>query len=384
MSQRLRVVHVTGCLDMGGQEKLLVEFAKHADRDRFELRFVSLSTRGELADDLETQGWPVETLGLAPGLHPGLPLRLAKLLRRRQTDVVHTHNERPLVYAAPAARLAGVKQVIHTKHGRGQGNTRRQNLLLAFAARLTNRFVAVSDDCALQAIEQDVPARRVQTVQNGIDTNEFACTGSDPAGPTVIVARLCQEKDHGTLLHAAALVIADAPDFRLAIAGDGPGLAEASALTERLGLTNHVVFLGLVRDVPALLKKARLFVLSSISEGIALTLLEAMASGLPVVATRVGGTPEVVQDGVTGLLVPPRNPSALAAALLRLHRDHPLAIRLGGAGRKLVEERFDVRRMVGRYEQLYLGLQAPGVQASEFSLQGELSPRRVQSCASRI
>ena len=283
-----------------------------------------------------------------------MPWRLARLFRSWQVDVVHTHNERPLIYAAPAARLARVQHVIHTKHGRGAGNTRRQNLLVALTARLTDRFVGVSDDCAQLAIANGVPANRVLTLHNGIDTRQFAYTGGDPAGPTVIVARLCAEKDHATLLRAVALVIRDAPDFCLQIAGDGPCLAELRQLSDRLGLTDHVAFLGMVRDVPALLRQARTYVLSSISEGVSLTLLEAMATGLPVAATCVGGTPEVVRDGDTGLLVKPRDPAALAAALLRLQRDDDATQRMGTAGRRLVEARFDVRRMVERYERLYL------------------------------
>lgn len=353
MSRRLRVVHVTGCLDMGGQEKLLVEFARHADRDRHDLRFVSLADRGTLAAELEALGWPVTALERAAGLHPGLPLQLAKLFHRWQADIVHTHNERPLIYAAPAARLARVACVVHTKHGRGTGNSRRQNTLVSWMARLTDRFICVSEDCAQLAGEQGIPEHRRTTLLNGIDTRRFVRTGPCLTGPAVIVARLCPEKDHATLLHATALVVRDAPEFRLVIAGDGPCMSELRALTARLNLTDRVQFLGLVHDVPALLRQARMKVLSSVSEGISLTLLEAMATGLPVIATRVGGTPEVVRDAGTGLLVPPRDPAALATALLRVQRDDAFAIQVGEAGRQRVEQVFDIRRMVAQYEQLY-------------------------------
>jgi glycosyltransferase involved in cell wall biosynthesis len=140
-----------------------------------------------------------------------------------------------------------------------------------------------------------------------------------------------------------------------------------------------VRFLGSVSDVPALLRQARVSVLSSVSEGVPLTVLEAMASGLPVAATAVGGIPEVVIDGATGLLVPPRDPAALASALLRLHRDDELARRLGDAGRRTALERFDVRDMVESYERLY----APTVVQSRWQLPGALSVERMQPCASR-
>lgn len=355
MSALTRVVHVTGCLEMGGQEKLLVEFARHADRRRFALHFVSLAGRGALADDLEALGWPVTALDARPGLRPGLVLTLAQRFRSWGAQVVHTHNERPLIYAAPAARLARARRVIHTKHGRGAGKSRRQLWLTALAARCVDEFVGVSEDCSRLAVTQGVPARRVRTLHNGIDTQRFAYRGPCPTGPAVLVARLCPEKDVPTLLQATALAVRARSDFRLRIAGDGPCLPELRRLAAALDLGAHVEFLGMISDVPALLAKARLLVLSSVSEGVSLTLLEAMARGLPVVATRVGGTPEVVADGATGLLVPPRDASALAEALLQLHGDVDRCRLLGAAGRSRVEESFDVRRMVARYERLYAG-----------------------------
>jgi glycosyltransferase involved in cell wall biosynthesis len=369
--RRLRVVHVTGCLDVGGQEKLLVDFARHADRDRFDLRFLSLGDRGVLADEIESLGWPVTPLHIGDGLHLRLPLRIARLLRDWQTDVVHTHNDRPLLYAVPAARLARVVSVIHTKHGRAMRNTRRQQWLTSLSARLTDHFVCVSDDCARLAAEQGVPVSRVRTIDNGIDLSRFRCTGPNLAGPAVTVARLCADKDLGTLLDAVALVIRTTPEFRLWIAGDGPCRGELEQRILQLGLNDCVRMLGPVSDVPALLQQARMFALSSISEGVPIAVLEAMASGLPVAATRVGGVPDAVEDMRTGLLVAPRDPVALADALLRLHREDDEARLFGSQGRQRVEARFDVSRMVAAYEKLYVG--RPRVAVHE-----------VQGCASHI
>jgi glycosyltransferase involved in cell wall biosynthesis len=353
--RRLRVAHVTQGLDVGGQEKLLVEFARHADRARFELAFVSLGDRGPLAADLEALGWPVVALGRPAGLRPGIVLQLAGLFRRGHVDVVHTHDNRPLLYGAPAARLARVPCVVHTKHyGDVAHITRRQSRVAALASRLTDRFVCVSQDSARRALAQGVPARRVLALWNGIDLTRFDYRGPAPDGPVVAVARLSLEKDIETLLRAIALAAPDAPTLRLEVAGNGPCLPALQSLAAELALGERVRFLGEVHDVPALLARASLFVLSSRTEGVSLTLLEAMARGLPVVATRVGGNPEVVAEDETGLLVPPRDPAALAAALLHLLRDPDAGRRMGRAGRRRVEEHFEIRRMVAGYEALYL------------------------------
>jgi glycosyltransferase involved in cell wall biosynthesis len=352
--RRLGVAHLTLGLEMGGQEKWLVDFARHVDRTRFDLHFVSLTTRGCLADDIEAAGWRVTALGEPGGLRPGMMLRLAGLFRRWQIDVVHTHDERPLVHAAPAARLAGVPRIIHTRHGQGRHVTRRQALLLHLVAQLTDCFVCVSRDAAEATAAQGIRPRRVCTIVNGIDLTRFAYAGPCRNGPVVSVARLSPEKDIETLLEATAIAVREEPSFRVEIAGDGVCMPILRQRARELALEGHVRFLGQLRDVPALLRRARLFVLSSISEGISLTLLEAMARGLPVVATRVGGNPEVVVDRETGLLVPARDPVELAQALLQLHRDPDACRRMGFAARERVEGCFDVRLMVQEYELLYL------------------------------
>jgi glycosyltransferase involved in cell wall biosynthesis len=339
---------------VGGQEKLLVEFARHADRDRFDLCFVSLTDRGRLADSIEACGWPVHALHEPAGLRPGIGVRLARLFRRERIDVIHTHDERPLIYGSLAACLAPGRRHVHTRHGQRAEITRGQKWLIKLASWGAHEFVCVSDDAGRVAVAQGVSAKRIRTVRNGIDLTKFDYRGPQPGGPAVLVARLSPVKDVETLLRAAAQAVAGQPDFRLEIAGDGSCRPALQQLATELGLGERVRFLGEVRDVPALLARAGLLVLSSLSEGVSLTLLEGMARGLPVAATRVGGNPEVVADGETGLLVPPRDPAALANAMLRLWRDADLARRMGSAGRCRVEEHFDVRRMVARYEAMYL------------------------------
>jgi glycosyltransferase involved in cell wall biosynthesis len=351
---RLRVAHITLGLDVGGQERLLVEFARHADRSRFDLHFISLTTRGRLAGDIEACGWPVTALEEPAGLRPRMILRLAHLFRRHRFDVVHTHDDKPLLYASAAARLARVTHVLHTKHhGKVFPMRLRQTTVLNLAARLTDTFVCVSEDSARGTIQQGVASNKVRTIWNGIDTTRFAYSGPCPDGPAVTVARLSPEKDIGNLLQAIALLCRECPGFRLDIAGDGPCAQALRQMAADLVLSKCVKFLGEIRDIPALLGRASLFVLPSISEGISLTLLEAMARGLPVIATRVGGNPEVVAEGETGILVPARDAAAMAAAILQIHRDPEHGRRLGVAGRGRVERHFEIRGMVARYEALY-------------------------------
>jgi sugar transferase (PEP-CTERM/EpsH1 system associated) len=347
------VAHVTFGLDVGGLERLLIEFGRHADRERFELHFVSLGTRGVLAGEIEALGWPVLALDEPTGLHLGLVPRLTRFFRGWGADVVHTHENRALFYAAPAARLARVPRVVHTRHGLSFGASRREQQAFPYLARLVDRVVCISDDCAADSVRAGVHPGRVQTIWNGIDLSRFAYTGPQDDGPLVIVARLNPVKDIGTLLRALAIAIREEPSLRLEIAGDGPSRAELEQAAHALGLEAAVRFLGEVQDVPAVLRRARAFVLSSVSEGISLTLLEAMARGLPIVATRVGGNPEVIVDDETGWLVPAGDPDALAGAILRLWRDPERGRQMGQAGRHRVEQHFEIRRMVADYEEIY-------------------------------
>jgi glycosyltransferase involved in cell wall biosynthesis len=281
-------------------------------------------------------------------------------------DVVHTHSEGPLLYGAAAARLARVPRVIHTRHhGPDLGNARHVLAMLTFATRWVDRVACVADDGARHAMAEGVAASKVVTVWNGIDLARFAYSGPVPGGPAVVVARLSPEKDHASLLRAVALVARVEPGFRLEIAGSGPCEAELKSLAGSLRLGDAVRFLGRVDDVPALLMRASLLVQPSLLEGIALTLLEAMARGLPVIATRVGGNPEVVVDGETGRLVPARSAEALAAAVLALWRDPEASRRLGRAGRDRAERCFDIRRTVARYEGLYCGINEPEATSSD-------------------
>lgn len=351
---RIRVVHVSLSLNTGGLEKLLVEFAKYADRDRFDLRFVALTQGGYLADQIASHGWPVSVLGLKLGWHPSSMLRLIRMLQGCGGTVVHMHNTAPLFYAGPALRMARIPIGIYTRHyGLELFPSRHERRLFRHATKLVNRVVCVSHDGARLSIEEGVAPGKVTTIWNGIDITKFAYKEPATGGPVVAVARLSPEKDVFTLLDAVALAARRDPDIRLEIAGDGSCRADLERHASQLELGEHVRFLGEVRDVSALLARAGMFVLPSLTEGISLTLLEAMARGLPVVATAVGGNPEVIVEGETGFLVPSGASGLMAERLLQLRHDPDRARDLGRDGRARIEQHFDIRRMIADYEALY-------------------------------
>ncbi len=324
MTARLRVAQVTLGLEVGGQERLLVEMARHADRTRFDWTVIVLGSRGVLADAIEAAGVRVLALDTPPGLRPGLWRRLARLFRQERFDVVHTHDDRPLLYAMPAAWWAGVRRRIHTHHhGRLAPRPSASTVLGSAGVALCGTFrLRVARQCPLHDRTGGLGRARADSVERHRRGPASALPGPMPRrdGPIVTVARLSPEKDIANLLRAAQRVVASHPQARFEIAGAGPCRDELARLTQELNLSGHVVFHGEVRDIPAFLARARLFVLPSQSEGISLTLLEAMARGLPVVTTRVGGNPEVVDAGVTGLLAPASDPVALA----RNHRARDL------------------------------------------------------------
>jgi glycosyltransferase involved in cell wall biosynthesis len=353
----IRVLHLSPSLDQGGLEKLQVEFARYADRGRFRLQFLALQHGGICEAELRALGSSVEILDKPPGLRPRTILDLARAFRRLGVDVLHTHNNGPLIYGPPAARLARIPVVVHTRHhGRYPGLGRREIAVTSATSRLVDRVVCVSEDSRVEGLADGIQPHRLRTILNGIDIARFGFAGPCHVGPMVSVARLHRDKNLDSLIRAARIMIESEPGFRLEIAGEGDHRGALEALIGDLGVADRVKLLGNVDDIPGLLGRARALILPSLSEGMSVSLLEGMASGLPVVATRVGGNPEIVAHDETGLLVPPADDVALARAMLRIWRDPELGRSMGAAGRARVERHFDIRRMVADHEALYLEL----------------------------
>ena len=314
------------------------------------------------------------------GIDPTLVVRLAARLAALSVDVVHTHNPLALSYGAPAARLARVPRVVHTKHGANPSERRRTVGARRLLARLCDAFVAVSPETAEVARVLDrVREPRLVTIANGIDVGAFA---RDPAARARVraelgvgdaclvgtVARLAPEKNHVGLVAAMAPLLG--PSVHLAIVGDGP---ERAAIERAIApaLRPFVHLTGARHDVPALLSAFDLFALSSTTEGLPLAVPEAMAAGLPVVATAVGGLPSVLREGITGLLVPAGDEAALGRALGALIADPARRERLGRAARDDAAARFSLARVVDAYEALYAASTRGASRSGSTSQSGE-------------
>lgn len=359
------VVHLVLSLNVGGLEKVVYDLVRCANRQKFSMRVVCLGEVGDWGPKFEALGVPVDALGVLNRGKLRRVIALSRKLRELRPDILHTHNPTPHFVGALAARLSGVPVVVHTKHGRNYPENRKWVLVNRFASWLSARIVPVSGNAASVALEiERIPPLKVEVIRNGIDLERFPLTERPPRGArrrAIHVARIQYDaKDQRTLLRAVRIVADAEPDFAIDIVGDGADRADLETFCDELQLRDHVNFLGFRDDIHHLLSQVEFFVLSSLTEGVSITLLEAAANGLPIVATAVGGNSEVVVDGISGLLVPPRSPDALAAAMLELLRDRPRALRMGRAGRNHVEENFNLRRTVARYQDVYESLLTPG------------------------
>jgi glycosyltransferase involved in cell wall biosynthesis len=362
---KAHVAHILSSFEMGGQERVALDLAASQVRADYKVTALSMAPPpdGPLAAEFRAVGAEVDRVARPrPGVDPMLVLRLARWLRKNAVDLAHTHNRMALIYGAPAGRLSRAA-VVHTKHG---NNPRGGTRLVAgkLAARFVDAFVAVSPETAQFARSRnEVDERRLSVIPNGIELGRFH---PEPAareriraelgigaGDWVVgtVGRIAVEKNQALLLRAVAPLLG--PAARLVVAGDGPLLPSLSELAGSLGIAGFVHLLGVRRDVPDLLNAMDLFVLCSNTEGLPLAVPEAMATGLPVVSTSVGGIPTVVDEGETGFLVPVGDEAALRDRIARLQADPAMSRAWGDRARSAAVARFSAERMQRDYLELY-------------------------------
>jgi glycosyltransferase involved in cell wall biosynthesis len=371
-ADRIRVLKFLAILAIGGSERQAVLLGQELDRTRFD---VHLGCCARTADNIEAgltaQGVPITQYSIR-NLYGVETLRqrvrLAQYLRRERIDVVHSYNFYSNAFAIPAARLARVPVIIASIRDNGECWTPWQRRLERLVCRLAHRVVVNADVIKRRLAAEGYDARRITVIPNGT-----RCPASVPASrsadlreeldlpaeaPVVgMLARLDPIKGIEYFLEAAAQVSARRPDVRFLIVGDNrvdvSYREDLTRLARRLRLEEVVRFTGFRNDVAEVLSLLSVSVLASLSEGLSNTLLESMAAGIPVVATAVGGNPEAVEHGVTGILVPPKNAPALADAICRILNHKDQAAAMGLSGRRRVTERFSTRAMVSASERLY-------------------------------
>ena len=368
MSQRPKVLQVIDTLNLAGAQWVVCELTKGlADREIYSLEVCCLREGGPWAQKLENLGFQVHILGKKTKYDLRCLLRFIILCRRLKPQVVHAHDMTAMWWGTLGAWLAGAPVIIATKHGRARLflPTLGKKLMYKALATITDKIIAVSHHLKDYMIQHEgINPAKIEVILNGIDLSDFRKTADVsaakkelgiPADNAVvgIIASLTPVKNHTTLIKAGHLIRQSLPKVTFLVIGDGPLMRQHQKLVHESGLADAFIFLGNREDVPSLLPVFDVSVLCSLYEGISITILESMAAGKPVVATHVGGTPEVVKDGLTGYLVPPENPKELAEKIRCLLESPTLAKSMGTAGREFVEREFSYARMIEETKQVY-------------------------------
>ncbi len=357
MLTRSRVAHVVLSLDTGGLERFVCNLAACEPMRDLPPLVICLDRRGNLAEVVEAAGGTVLLLERGDGFNPQVIFRLARILREAGVTAVHSHSLDAMLYAGFAALLAGIPNRIHTQHNTQlRSYTVKDRMKFRLAAWACSTVAAVSGETAREVEAHGANPRKVRVIPNGIDADHFGKGLVVRSGGRRIgcVARLSPEKGIDRLISAFAAVVRRMPDARLTIVGEGEERPALEARVRELGLGESVEFLGFQDDVAAALGTFDLFVLPSLTEGIPLALLEAMAAGLPVIATRVGGVPEVIEDGTSGVLVEAGNAIALELAMLDLLFNPARLAALGAGARERIRRHFNLNRMALQYRELYV------------------------------
>ncbi|MBI5570614.1 MAG: glycosyltransferase family 4 protein [Desulfomonile tiedjei] len=373
----ITVLHLAGSGGWAGGETYLLLLARNLDRKRFRL-IVASPEPGALVENLRAEGIETYVLDMDPLGSPVPLLRLRNFLREKRADIVQSHGARGNVYARITGRLARTPVVISTVHNSLYDypvGRLRKSFYLALdrvTAPLAHCILCVAESHRQELIGRyRLPPEKVVTIPNGVDLGRFRAAESgeqvrkelgipDDAPVIGVVGRVTHQKGHCYLLRALPMLACDHPALCCLVVGDGELREELAGLAARLGVLDRCLFLGVRRDIPAVLSALDVLVVPSLSEGMPYVVLEGMAMAKPVVASSVNGIPEVVEDRVTGRLVPRQDSVALAEAIGELLADPKSAAVMGRAARRRVEESFSSEQWIARLEALYNDLAGRG------------------------
>jgi sugar transferase (PEP-CTERM/EpsH1 system associated) len=377
-----KILHVVHSLQVGGLENGLVNLLNRLDPERFKQTVCCLTSAGKFAERIRIPSVEIIELNMPAGQFRFPLVRLAKMFHRLSPNIVHTRGW-PTVDAVFAARCARVSHLVHGEHGREHsdidGNNWKRNQVRRLVGHVVDRYVIVCDFFRLWLNEMcRVKNERIVYIPNGVDTEKFRPLDSGsalearpsdvrkrlrsqlglPPNPVLVgtVGRLDPVKDFPTLMKGFRQIKDHFSGAKLVIVGDGPVRSNLSRLGEELGLDSSLIWLGERNDIPELLRSFDIFVQTSIFEGMSNTILEAMASSLPIIATDTGGNPEVVSNGENGILVPVGGVTELSVALQKYLSDPVLRYKHGSNSRRRAIDCFDLSLMAARYAEMYENL----------------------------
>lgn len=374
---RPALVYVVNALNPGGTEKLVVEMSRAFSRE-YELTVVCLDEPGSWGRQLRSEGIAVHCLWRQPGMDLSMPGKLARLFRSVKARIVHAHQCTPWFYSALSRLRYRAPRLLLEEHGRFYPeveNRARALVNRTMIRKLTHRFVAVSQDVRNRLERYEgLDGGQISVIYNGVSSPQplsaderaalRAGLGFGPGDFVVgTVGRFDPIKNLPMLVQSIAQMAAELPELRGLLVGDGPEFPAIRAQVEVAGLSDRVRLTGFREDARRLAQCMDLFVLSSFSEGTSMALLEAMAAGVPVAVTAVGGNPEIVIAGETGWVVPSNDVPALRQAILGAVRDAAECERRAGAARRRFQEQFGLEQMMNHYRQLYRELLPAGTRA---------------------
>jgi len=365
MGRKIKVLHIIPNFGTGGAERFVVDLLENTDRKKFDVAAVSLygETGTILEKEVRSKNLKVYYLDKHRGLDLSMIPKLYRLIKHCRPDVVHSHCY-VLRYALWPSIFCHVPVRVHTFRSIAQKEVDWVGKLIHKIAFTFGGVVPVSISEEVADSVRLVYGAKLQSpvIFNGVDTKRFACSNckkeKQEGGEIILlhVGRFSPSKNHKLLIEAFSYALNQNPNLRLWLVGDGELRPSIEEMVQKLGLGDRIRFLGTRSDIPKLMACSDIFVLSSKWEGLPLVVIEAMAAGKPVVATAVGGVPELVENGLTGLLVPSDNANALAEALLLLAEDPELRQVMGQKGQKKAIDRFDISRTAREYEALYCKL----------------------------
>lgn len=365
-TKKIKVLQITHDLAIGGLQQVIVNICRTIDRQKFDISVLCLRSLGEYVPEIEKLGIKVTLL---PQKQDGVDylsfLKVAKILRQERPDVIHTHNTQPFIDGTLGGLLAGVKKIIHTDHARSFPDNKRYMFAEWFMSHFAYRVVGVSEHTANNLIKYEkISPKKIKIIPNGIDATRFNITidrekkkrelGITNNGPIIgLGVRLTEQKGITYLLQAMPAIIEKFPAITLVIVGEGPLMKQLKAEADSLEVTKNVLFLGPRLDIPELLQTFEIYVLPSLWEGLPMVLLEALAAGCPIIATKVGGVATAVEDGVNGTLVQPRDVKQLSRAIIKLLENQDLREEFSLNGRALFEKKFKAEIMTQNYERMF-------------------------------